>query len=511
ITDRVGRPLDAYAVSATLESQGLRDVDAREKFGYVDLLAFARDIYQNIEFDAPDPDSAVAPLPRRHPLVVLKHLLVGSLFAMPMLGQIFCLIVTRYSLWASLDFSEAQATVIGIGTLASFAVTGGLVMAIGRQGTIFRANKNYTMLRRLCAHLTALGVLIVIGCLGLALIVQLLTSLVSAEAFVIAAIYYVALSLLWLILAVFYMLNLHHYTVAVTVGCGLLVSVQVELLGVHVYAAQIIAIALCLVIAFAIAQVYLHRLVGKEDPKQLKSLPTPPDVQVGILVPFAAYGCCYFSLLFLDRLFAWTAPGRDTPEAIWFHVPYEIGLDWALCSLLIPMAYLEHVVREFSRRLQHEQHQLRLSELESHRRSMSRFFVRCGLILGILSLGSTLLCYHAIDWLQIFTGFRSLAEFFHHPVALWVYWPAAIGYQLLTFALMASLILFSLQRGEWVLRAIFRALLTAAVIGFLASWLFAPHWAVLGFAAGTAVFASGLLRDVLHLLRHIDYYFYSAY
>ena len=45
VVERIGVPVDVYAVAATLESEGIRDLDARERFGSADVFDLAEDVY----------------------------------------------------------------------------------------------------------------------------------------------------------------------------------------------------------------------------------------------------------------------------------------------------------------------------------------------------------------------------------------------------------------------------------------------------------------------------------
>ncbi|MBW9234278.1 hypothetical protein JQK62_18805, partial [Leptospira santarosai] len=56
------------------------------------------------------------------------------------------------------------------------------------------------------------------------------------------------------------------------------------------------------------------------------------------------YGFLYFSFLFVDRVNAWSKNEEFMPYVIWFRGQYELGLDFALLTIIIPMGVCEVVV-----------------------------------------------------------------------------------------------------------------------------------------------------------------------
>lgn len=515
VTERIGVPLDYWAVAACLEATGMRDLDAREKYDYEALFPLASDLYELIMASPPKLEASAASelveTTGQRVRRVLKHLFEGSFFAMPMIGQIICILCTRYSLWASLDFQEQQATLIGLGTVASFAVTGGVVMTIGRQGTVYRAMKAFRLLRRVCLQLVMVGFALALASLLIASVVNLVSPFLTSAQLLVAALYYCMLCGMWLSLGLLYMLGRHAWSSGVTVVFGLFVAVQVRWLGVGVETAQLFSIGCATTVAFAVA-IYTMRAMGKdEDPKHAVAEPPPPDVAAGILAPFAAYGLGYFAFLFLDRLLAWTAPGRPLPMPVWFHTPYELGMDWALISLLAPMAYLEHVVHEFGPRIMREQERFLYHEVGHHRRSMLGFGIRAFVVVFVFSVVSVIGTYFAVQSLRTFDDVQEIRDFFASEITEWVFWVAAVAYQFLTWALMVGLLYFTLARGEVVVRHMWRCLVIGLVVGFTTSRIVAPEWAVVGFAAGSLYFAVAMGLEGFRLGRRIDYFYYSAF
>ncbi|MDZ7680244.1 MAG: hypothetical protein U5J63_00700 [Fodinibius sp.] len=59
-----------------------------------------------------------------------------------MISQIAAVIIFRYSLWAWLEFNEAQATVVAFGTITAFVLTGGFIQVLGRSVSSYSKSRD---------------------------------------------------------------------------------------------------------------------------------------------------------------------------------------------------------------------------------------------------------------------------------------------------------------------------------------------------------------------------------
>jgi hypothetical protein len=514
VVDRIHVPVDAWAVAAALEAEGLRDADAVERFGYPDLFRFGEAVHartRSPSFTLPPLDPPPTPVARSPLLTLFGHLFEGSFFALPMIGQSVCVVATGHSLWASLEFTELEASVVGLGTLASFVATAGFVVSLGRQGAVYRTLKAFTLLRRSCTQLVIAGA---ISCVAVAAVlagVELVAMPLRPTVAGLALLYFLALSALWIGFATLYMLQVHAWTFGLSVGGALLVAASVRLGGLPLVPVQLAAIVLTALASLVVASRRLRVLVASEDRVRAATRLPPPEVVVGILAPYAVYGMAYFALLLTDRALAWTAPGRHVPQAIWFDAPYELGMDWALVTLLVPMTYLERVVHVSNARIEQDQRSLPHSRCDEHRRRFRWFTWRATATLAALSALSVGGTYFGGGALRRYDNVKLIRGFFASPTTTFVFWPAAVGYQLLTVGLMFGLLFFTLGQPRVVLRAMTGALVVALVVGFAASRLLGGDWAVLGFTTGTAFFAVQMARAGRTLVQRVDYFHYAAY
>lgn len=513
VASRAPTPLDVWAVAALLESEGLRDLDAQE-LGYAGVFAFAERVYRIVRGTP-----STLPPPAAPPTLGLRRELralgLGSSFAFAVAGQVACLGLTGHSLWATLDLDEAQATVMGVGTLASLVVTGGLTVALGRDATRYRNARAYGLLLRACLRLVALGAAVVVVALAVACALRAFYPFLDLDLFALASAYFVLMSVLWLGVGVLYALresvSSHVLLVAITISGGLIVSALVDDLGWGLHAAHLSAAALTAAVTLAVGFLRLHRLVPSSDPKAEEVALPPPDVAAGRLLPYALYGLGYASLLAVDRAIVWTSPASGAPQAVWVHMPYERGMVWALATALLPLSVLELLSDRFWSRLSNGQHELVVTALRAHRREVGRTLARLGATLAALSFVSVALVWAAGRAFARSASDPMLRALLRGEEVERVFWLAATGYQLLAWGLFVGLLYSTLGRNLPVLRAIWSAVAVSCVVGYAASRALPPGWTALGFTAGTALFAWRMLRAGRALAGRIDAYYFAAY
>jgi hypothetical protein len=514
---RTQLPIDAWMVAAVLEGEGLRDVDARERFGCPDLFVFAERVFAAARDEArwrsrPGAPPAT-PGERQGRGGLLGNLARGSSFAIPMLGQLLCVASTGHSLCASLDFGPGQATSAGLALFWSLLMTSPITSALGREGAVRRQAGDWDGLDASCRRLLRAGALGLLAGALATCVFQLATGLLAATLFAVMLLHGVALSLLWLGLACCQALRLYGFTLAATVLGALAVAAAVEGLDAPVLAAQFVAVLGVAASAFGRAALYARARRRSAPPVvgQTPGFPTPGEVAVGSLLPYAAYGLGHAGLLVVDRLLAWSAPGRVLPQPLWFHAPYELGIEWALLSALVPIAYLEHAVHRFYDALHEAAATVPLRDLSAHEAMLTSALVRTLRVLVPLSGASVLVTWVAGRALGAAQAGHTFLELENVPETRHAYWCGALAYQLLVLGLGGALLFFSLNRPLPVVKAIWRALAVATVSGFIASRALSPEHAALGLLLGATAFAAEMLAGARGLIRNGAYHEYAAF
>jgi len=515
VLDQTVSPVDHWGVAATLESRGLRDVDAVEKFGCADIFALAEDVYARCRAQLRAAPPAPEPGPARRWYARLGRFVLlyarGTFFAMPMAIQIVSVLVLGYALWASVRFNELQATAVALATILSFVVTGGFVQVIGRLGLFYSEQKSYLLAERVVHKLIRTGLAVAVAVGAATLLVDLLTSYFPLRLALVGLVYYLLLSALWLFLAVLYTLQRRlAILLTMTVGIGV-IALVLRFTPFGLYAAHWAGLAGADVAALVWGRRLLRRnAAGVAGDLELARLP-----RLSILgyssAPYFAYGVLYFGFLFLDRVVGWSTADDPLPFLILFRTPYELGLDWALLSMVLTIALLEYTINEFSSIIIPVQKRFSAFDIAAHNRYFRRFYARQLIMLVILTVASAVATYKGVLWFRQFDELKQVRDFFASPITFRVFYWGVIGYGLLVWALLNCVFFFSLSRPWLVLRPLVAAVATDAVVGFVLSRVLDYSYSVVGLAVGSLVFALMTARHAARVLGQLDYYYYSAY
>lgn len=500
-------PLDAHHIAALLEMNGWTDSRA-SRLGYPDLFALAAAVDQSWPrgnaHDRVHRAFAGAWLSRC--VRAILEYVHGLAFAVPMVLASLSVFTLRYSLWSYLGFSTEIATGIALGMFGSFIVTGGFVQMIARRGLMHASQGHYSLVRQTSLQLMLLAVLCAIG-LGLLSTLAVVIVPVLPWAIVrVALLYYFMLTLLWLGVGLLYMLQLHIVTLGLLAGGIGLVYYLHEHVALPLMSAQAIGIAALASGAVTVAFAWLSWLNTHRGERLTASLPRPSQLAQA-LAPYFVYGVGFYTLLFADRLVAWSVPSLFHPYFIWFRGEYELGLNFALWTLVLPFGLVEPYLHGLFRRINAGQRELALDALRSFSRRALRQHV--GHAAGVLAVGlASVLGIVALINEAVRAGWLVVNPL-EDPVSAFVFAVAAPAYAIVAVGLQNALVCFSLNAPWPVVRAVGWSVLVNFCTGFLLSRYLGYEWAVLGLAAGAVVFvvlsttaAVGVLRRVdLHLMQ----------
>ncbi len=507
VLEQTVRPLDRWAVAATLESGGVRDVDAREKYGRRDVFDLADEVYALcLAHEAPVAVAPPAPVTRAR--VTLKRYFEGGFFFMPLMLQLGSLLLLGYGQWASLDFNREQASVVGVALIGSFALTGAFAQTLGYLGPYFASPGKHRLVARVVVRVVALGIVVLLAAAAMAWLLNVVIGSYPHRLFAAGLAYFGLAGLVSLLSAVLYMLKQYVAMVAGTVVGIAVVGLVLHHTGAGIYVAHWVGLATTIAIEAGWAAGVLIRRADRTAP-ELSSARLPPRRTLALLVaPYAAYGFMYYALLFVDRLAAWSAGAHGLP--LTFRSSYEVALDWALISVVPALALLEVVVHEFTGRLVAAGRNYAATDGAAHNRELRVFYLRRLVLLVTALLAGSALIFaagRAVDRLD----FAKLHGIFGNGTTLDTYPIALAGYWFLVIALFGVLFLLTLGRPRLVLQALWPAITIAVGVAVALSRTL-PYWtAAGGLAAGTLVFAVLATRNALRVLGAVDFYYYAAY
>jgi hypothetical protein len=509
VLDETGQPIDVWAVAATLESGGTRDLDARERYGKRDVFELAAVVLAEC---------------RRRPVAVLEQIDVvkrrqvgrfvrlygrGGFFFVPVMIQFLSIVLLGYGLWASTSFSVRQASIVGLALIFSFIATGAPVQMLGYFGPRFSEAGKHTLAARATAVLFSVGVAALAAGATIWALAGLLSGAWSARTLAAGLVYYALAGLLALASGVLYMLR-QFLVMTVTIAGGIaVVGIVLHETSLGIYGAHWLGLGSAVAIEAGWAAVVLRRR-SKRAPAEFASA-TPPPIQllVKAALPFAIYGVAYYAFLFTDRLFAWSAGSHGRPFT--FRPEYEVALDWALLAITPALAYLEIAVHALSDRLNEEGARYPLTHIAEHNRAYQRFYTRrLAVLVGLYAAGSGLV-FGGLRAARHVRALHEIGRFFSDATTVRVFWIAVLGYGLLVWGLYSGSFLFALGRPWRVLWGLLPAVVVAIVVAFVCSRAIGSWAASIGLASGALAFALVSFREIRRVLGSLDYYAFAAF
>lgn len=493
---RLTRPVDPFAVAATLESLGMRDADALEKYGKPDVFELAQAVYERcrkrITSAQPAHEQSLADDAPRPITLYLRRLFYHAPWAI----QATFLLTRGYALGVWSGFIPSEATIVAIALMSSLIVTGGFMQVIGRAMALYPPDKHPRAARR--AYLRALGLgtgAIWTGGAALLLLNPLIGQFEGEELWVML-IYYVMFAAMWLALSGLYALRRPLDLVVATTGGLIVVTLAMELTPFGAFVAHWLGMAgVC---GIALARI----LPALRAPAQADLLPTAP----ASMLPYFVYGVLYFAFLFTDRIVGWSIDAARF--VIDFRLSYELGLTLALVPYLLTTPILEYIAGRSIWRASQIQQRFSAYQIARHNHTFVRRYLD-DLLRLMVGFG---LAFALIGGLLRLAGHeRLLAPFADHGVVEGVYYGAAFGYGLLVWALMNCLFLFGMSRPWTVARALATGIAISAAVGLVCSRAWGYPYSVIGLAVGGLVFAAITARAAMSGLRKMDYYGYAAY
>lgn len=511
LVDHAGHPIDVWATAALLESTGVRDRDAVERYGRKDVFALAQAVQLRLpEIRAGEDGDGPAAPPRRERLARFARIYGrGTFFFVPLLLQLVALFAVGVSQFASLDFTLREASIVAVAAALSFLVTAGFSQALGYLSPIYIESGKHMLAESVSWALLGLGAVAVLVVGASAYAVGSLTGGYPEEDLRVASAYYLLLSAQGLSGALLYMLRRFLMMVVATIISLVVAGVLFTQSSLAVEHVHWIALSVGVGIELAVGGLLLHRRAANTS-GELR-LATLPRVRLLVrrTLPFGVYGFVYFTFLTADRVIAWAA--GDNPLPLWFHPSYELGLDWALGAIVFALAFLEVTVENFSRMLVPVGERFKVDAVREHNRAVARFWARQLAYVGAIAAVGTWLAIVGAVALHEIGALGSADAIYEDPVARYVFGLGVLGYALLALGIANSVFVMTLNRPWRAIASIGPGVLVSIAVGVVAT-TFYSHWtAVFGMVAGAFVFAVLSSWQTWRTLRHADYYSYAAY
>jgi len=507
ITEGKSKPSDYWEIAALLESNGIRDIDAKEEWDKEDIFSLAKELYKYVDllkYEVREETLEERPFLIR----IFLNYLKGTLFALPMAIQIVSMVIVGVGIWSYIHFSLREATAIAFGTLLALFSTGGIAQMIGRKGLFYLKFGEYLLASKITKRFYLIGLILIVVYTITISFVNYLMNLFPFYMFKLAILYYILLSIIFLVFSIFYMLNDYFSLTLLTFIGVLLVLLFFKVFHFGIYTSQIFGMGILIVISNIIAFRKLRKL---ELMNYAEGVVLPKaGTLFYTLYPFFIYGSLYFLFLIMDRLMAWTTSHGYMPYFMWFNMPYEVGVDWALFTFIVTVAFIEVFINELgilSFQKIKEISAYSVKEFNEHFLRIYRLALVVFIFVGIISI-----IFSFFAPLILSVKFKlKYANVFFILVNQEVFWFASIGYTFLSVALLNCVIFFAYSRYNFALKSIALGVLINLAVGFAFSRLIEYYYAIVGLTVGSVVFAAVSTYYALKFFKRFHYYYYSAF
>jgi len=497
-------PLD---VAAVLESLGWTDRRVEDAFGYPDIFAMADELFNDIRQQlAQSPLPIKIFIPRKvFWLSILRDVGHGLTFTLPMIVSVMAMITLHISFSSYQYFSVANATAIALATFFSFLTTGGFTQAMTNIYYVLMGMQKVQEIEATVFLVMRWAIFLTLGMCALIIVGDFVFPIMPESLILLMILYTVLLSLLWLSFTGLYILR-REYMLTFITAAAILVAYVLHRQGVAVQWAQAVAMGIASILGIGTAWV-----IFRQRTRGYQALRGAFKTRLSQLAHGASsyfiYGILYFVYVYVDRLVAWSSQTTYLPYNIWFRGQYELGMDWSLAALFLPLSLAEVLISSVMRRMENLEHELPLGRTTQFFMDLRKaYFVRLSIFVGMSVLG-VLLTHGAVVLLTPVRLFHSSVPV--RGVEPFVFTWSSWAYVLFSVAIFNILLLFTLSHPRPALRLLIYGILIDLVVGVIATQVLNGYqYAVLGLAASALFMAGYSSWLVLQMLPQVDYFLY---
>lgn len=523
VKERNGKPVNLNVIIATIESLGIREIDAQNDYGFKSISHLAEYIYKTFGLRAynnlKNDKQRIAEAKNYKKIAIasnfssraVKQFVVenGSGIAnfFPVSIQVISIVLFGISLWTFSKFNNLQSTAVVLGVIIGFIATGGFVQVIGKQVSYYWYNEDFYMARHSVIKIIKYGTQTIFAMFLLSAVLNFITPLYSFSFVIICFAYALLIGFLLLVLAPLYALKQRWMiTVSITLGTALALALHFTT-NIPVYIIHWSSILFAALISVFYLQWFLKHTLKRKISRSI----VEPKVTLSIYRNFNyfLYGIFFFLFIFMDRIIAWSSStNREIPYLFYYEKDYEIGMDLAILFFFLLGGVLEYSITSFNRHLDYYQLIHSYSKFKKFNSKMIELYYRNLRLLLITTVGVAILLYLIMTqpW-GYSAGFDETLSVLSIKVSIL----GSLGYIFLTIGVLNTLYLYTLNQNRKPLIAIIAALITNFTFGVLCSRLISYEYAVIGMMLGSLVFMIVTFRYTKRFFKNLDYYYYAAY
>ncbi|MBW4675092.1 MAG: hypothetical protein KME52_14025 [Desmonostoc geniculatum HA4340-LM1] len=349
--------------------------------------------------------------------------------------------------------------------------------------------------RRVCLPIIYLGAAtsIILGLFGLWF--GFYQGQFADEYLMLAALYYLVLSLLWMLLAALG-IQLRWCTPLIMLGLSILFVFLRVSVNIDALTAQIISMFATLLVVVCLVAL---RFGKDQKTGQISGAKAPlPRLSalVYLLAPYFFYGIAYFSFIFGDRIVAGWAVNPASGLIFAVNADYQRAMDLALVNFLLMVPLVEYLSYQFIRYWYGNSKNMNIENL-------TKFYPKLfyaywlTIALTVIFFGLCVACTFCFLKPENWSIQINLQSLF-----------GCLGYLFFVIGLLNAILLFSLNQAVMVIKSIIPALILNLTLGYILAHVISADWAVIGLVTAAALFMLRSTHKVLQAMKQLDYIYY---
>ena len=498
---------DSLDVAATLESMGWTDRQMEETFGFANVFDAARELFDSIRRQVAQSPMPIRVAIARKTLIwsIIRDIGHGLTFTLPMIVSVAAMITLHISFASYQYFSVPNATAIALATFVSFLTTGGFTQAMTNIYYVLMGMQKVQEIEATVFLVMRWSVVTTLVIAGFLIIGDFVFPIMPESLVLLMVLYTILLSMLWISFTGLYILRREYFLTFIT-AMAIGVAFTLHRRGMAVQWAQAVAMAVAAFASLATSVVIFRRRT-----KGFQALRGVFQTRLAQLAhgasPYFVYGILYFVYVYVDRLVAWSSQTTFLPYNIWFRGQYELGMDWSLVALFLPLSVAEVLISTVMRRVESLEHRLDLDRTTDLLAALYKiYFVMLAVFVGVSVLG-VLLTHTGVTLLAPIHLFAQSVPV--RGVEPFVFTFSSWSYVLFSVAIFNTLLLFTLSHPGPALRVLGVGIGVDLVFGILATQVLNGYqYAVLGLAVSCAFIAIYSTYMVVRVIRRLDYILY---
>ncbi len=535
VTERDPLPIEGLEITALLESMGITDDVALQRYGAPDVFDLGAEVLQQMRAKHPSSTSIAvlkklpAPPPTRW-TETLSDYARGPLALVTALSIMF--MISAYGLLGG--WSTYRLLALSVGLTTAMLVTSGFTQAPSRRISTYLGLGNPSAAGRFFWLTMAVGAACV--CL-IALMLALASfwlkvplSWFTSQIMLTYLMAFLGLSTIWLMSGG---LSIVRKTEWLTLGLvmGLVVGVLADRIAAPFTAAHL---AVGTVAGFAVvvaleAQALIrgfhnwtpdktsdHGASKAPTTKKARRSPIkktrfpPVSYLVNEAAPYFLYSALYMVFILVPHVLGWLGVLGPGQPRMWAVTSMEVGLTLALVPIILVGGVTEHTLREFWRLAPGAQANTPGTDVSQFRNSLTKFYDRYWRLYMLALTALSLMVYGAVSlafssglmtrWLAL-PDLTQMARFF--VAGLCINWLIGSG-------IFNCMFCITLGRPGPAVWAVVLALAVTVIVGAPLSFRLNYSFAVVAFICGALVFAIASRQARVRMLKSCDFHYVSS-